>query len=103
MAFIIWSIVGAIIIILGIIDLFSKKPAGFWANVKTIEVKDVKGYNRAVGILFIVYGVLFIVFGLPLLSGQNSALVILTAFGVVAETIGSMAVYTLCIEKKYRS
>ena len=103
MAFIIWSIVGVIIIFLGIIDLFSKKPAGFWANVKTIEVKDVKGYNRAVGILSIVYGLLFIVFGLPLLSGQNSALVILTAFGVVAETIGSMAVYTLCIEKKYKS
>ena len=42
----------------------------------------------------------FIIFGLPLLAGQNSALVILSAFGVVAETIGSMAVYTLCIEKK---
>ena len=103
MAFIIWSIVGVIIIILGIIDFFLKKPAGFWANVKTIEVKDVKGYNRATGILFILYGVLFIIFGLPLLAGQNSALVILSAFGVVAETIGSMAVYTLCIEKKCKA
>ena len=45
----------------------------------------------------------FIIFGLPLLAGQNSALVILSAFGVVAETIGSMAVYTLCIEKKYKA
>ncbi len=103
MAFIIWSIVGVIIIILGIIDFFSKKPAGFWANVKTIEVKDVNGYNRATGILFILYGVLFIIFGLPLLAGQNPALVILSAFGVVAETIGGMAVYTLCIEKKCKA
>ncbi len=58
--FIGWALVGAMIIALGIKNMFSKKPAGFWANVETIKVSDVKRYNRATGILFIVYGVVFI-------------------------------------------
>lgn len=31
--FIGWTIVGISIVVIGIIVLFSKKPAGFWANV----------------------------------------------------------------------
>ena len=47
--FIIWSLFGVFIIGLGIKDMFSKKPVGFWANTETIKVKEVKGYNHATG------------------------------------------------------
>lgn len=56
-AFIIWAVGGAFFIGMGIYDFFSKKqkPFGFWANAETLEIKDVKAYNRALGILWMVY------------------------------------------------
>lgn len=101
MGFIIWAVVGAVLIIIGICDLFSRRPVGFWANAETSKVNDVKGYNRATGILFIIYGIIFIVLGIPLLSEQKKTFMLLSVFGVMFETIIIMAVYTLCIEKKY--
>ena len=55
-AFIIWTIVGAVFIVIGIYDLNTKKtnPLGFWANAKVEQIEDVKGYNRALGILWCV-------------------------------------------------
>ena len=104
LAFIIWSAVGLLFIIMGIYAFFSKKsqPMGFWANAKMFEVTDVRKYNAAVGKLFIGFGIVFILLGLPLLAGQNSALIILSGFGVMAETIIIMAIYTIVIEKKYK-
>ena len=100
--FIIWAVVGFIIICLGISALFLKKAVGFWANIKTIPVKDIKGYNRATGKLFICYGIVFVVLGIPLLSGQNNPYILLSVLGVMIETIVIMAIYTLVVEKKYR-
>lgn len=100
--FIVWAIVGALIICIGISAFFNKKAVGFWANIKPITVKDIKGYNRATGKLFVAYGLIFIILGLPLLSGQNSALILLSALGVMVETIAIMAIYSICIEKKYK-
>ena len=104
LAFTIWSIIGLLFIILGIYAYFSKKaqPMGFWANAKMFEVTDVRKYNAAMGKLFIGFGIVFIILGLPLLLGQNSALIILSAFGVMAEVILMMAIYTIVIEKKYK-
>ena len=62
--FVIWSLFGVFIIGLGIKDMFSKNLVGFWANTETIKVKDVKGYNRATGRLFIIYGIVFIILGI---------------------------------------
>lgn len=103
LAFIIWSIVGIFFVALGIYDILSKKqvPFGFWANAEPQPMKDVRGYNRAVGLLWCVYGVVFILLGLPLLLGQNSPLVIVSILGAMAESIVAMAVYTVVIEKKY--
>ena len=104
LSFTIWSIIGLLFIILGIYAFFSKKaqPMGFWANAKMFEVTDVRKYNAAMGKLFIGFGMIFIILGLPLLSGQNSALIILSVFGVMAEVIIMMAIYTIVIEKKYK-
>ncbi len=99
--FVIWAIVGCVMIGIGISAFFSKKTVGFWANIKTIQVNDIKGYNRATGKLFVVYGVIFILLGLPLLDGQNSPLILLSVLGVLIETIAIMAIYSVSITKKY--
>lgn len=86
---------------LGIRAFFAKKEVGFFSNVKALNMRDVKAYNRAVGKLFIVYGIVFMALGLPLLAGQNSGLILISILGTVAETIGAMAVYILVIQNKY--
>lgn len=100
--FIIWAIVGCIIIGIGISAIFSKKAVGFWANIKTFPVNDIKKYNCATGSLLIIYGVIFIVLGIPLLSGQNSPYILLSVLGVMIETIATMGIYSLVITEKYR-
>lgn len=100
--FMIWSAVGCLFIGLGIYSFFAKKAVGFWANAEMFQVTDIKKYNRAVGKLFCIFGIVFIILGLPLLSGQNSAWILLSVLGVMIECITIMMVYTTVIEKKYK-
>lgn len=95
-----WALVGVALIVLGIFTLFAKKAVGFWANIEISKVKDVKGYNHATGKLYIFYGAFFILLGLPILSDNNS-LILLSIVGVVFETIIIMAVYSTVIVNKY--
>ncbi len=99
--FIIWALFGCFMAGLGIRAFFSKKAVGFWANTKTFQVNDLKGYNRATGKLFIAFGVIFIVLGIPLLNGQNSQYIVFSILGVMMETIAIMAIYSLYITRKY--
>lgn len=103
-AFIIWTIMGILFIAMGIYDMNSKKakPFGFWANTEVTPIEDVKGYNRALGILWCVYGVLFTLIGLPLLNEQNSGLIIIPILGAMLISIAAMMVYVVGIESKYR-
>ena len=103
-AFIIWTIMGVLFIVMGIYDMNSKKtkPFGFWANAEVIPIEDVKGYNRALGILWCVYGVLFTLIGLPLLDEQNSGMIIIPILGAMFISIAAMVVYVVGIESKYR-
>ena len=100
--FIICAIVGCFFIGLGISSFFANRAVGFWANAKMFEVNDIKGYNRAVGKLWCVFGIVFILLSLPMLYGQNSPLVMVTILGVVVEVLVLMIIYTQVIEKKYR-
>ncbi len=102
MGFIIWAVVGCIMIGMGISAFFQKEAVGFWANIETFPVNDIKKYNHATGKLFIIYGVIFIVLGIPLLSGQNTPYILLSILGVMIETIAIMAIYSLVITKKYK-
>ncbi|MEF9941436.1 MAG: hypothetical protein RSA90_05575 [Lachnospiraceae bacterium] len=99
--FIVWALVGCFMIGLGIRAFFSKKVVGFWANIKTFRVNDIRGYNHATGKLFILYGVVFIVLGMPLLSGQNTPYILLSVLGVMMETIVIMVIYSLVVTKKF--
>ncbi len=103
-AFVIWVIIGVLFIVMGIYDFNSKKakPFGFWANAEVAPIEDVKGYNRALGILWCVYGVLFTLIGLPLLDGQNSGLIIIPILGAMLISIAAMVAYVVGIEPKYR-
>ena len=102
-AFIIWAALGVFFVVMGIYDMTSKKekPFGFWANAEVTPIEDVKGYNRALGKLWCVYGVLFMLIGLPLLDEQNSGLIIITMLGAMFISIGAMVVYVVGIESKY--
>lgn len=104
-AFLIWAALGAVFVAYGIYVYFSKKekPFGFWANAEQFPVNDVKGYNHAVGILFAVFGIIFALLGLPLLDGQNSAWMIISILGCMAESIFAMVIYVTVIEKKYKA
>lgn len=100
--FVIWSILGGLFVCLGIYSFFTKKRMRFWANAEMFEVTDIKRYNAAMGKLFCVFGIILFLLGLPLLSGQNSAWILLSVAGVMVESITVMAVYTTVIEKKYK-
>lgn len=100
--FVIWCAVGCLFIGLAVCAWFSGKPMGFWANAEVFEVEDVRKYNRGVAKLFGVFGIVLTALGMPLLAGQNSPWVLLSVLGVMIESIGAMAVYSLRIEKKYR-
>ena len=106
MGFIIWALLGILIITGGIYCIYSKKEVafGFWANTKTapIEAKNIKAYNKSLGKLWCAYGFFFILLGIPLLGEQNSPLIIISLIGAILEVIIVMAVYTIKIEGKYR-
>ena len=99
--FVSWTAVGLVFVGNGRRCVKAKKATGFWANARTVPIGDVKAYNRAMGKLWCVYGAVLIVLGIPLLLG-NGLWILLSCIGVMVEAVGSMAVYTLYIEKKYR-
>ncbi len=79
-----------IFIIIGIAMMKSKKPVQYLANTDKIpNVKDIKGYNKAIGKIFIIFALLL----LPILSpvvlfAQNSKYsflsILLIPFWVIA-------------------
>lgn len=103
-AFVIWGIIGVLFIVMGIYIFHSKKekPFGFWSNAKVAPIEDVKGYHRALGILWCVYGIVFLFIGLPLLEGQNSGYILIPILGAMFLSIAAMVVYVTVIEPKYR-
>lgn len=100
--FIIWALCGLMFVGFGISAFYAKKAVGFWANAKVPPIEDVAAYNKAVGKLWCVMGVIFIVLGFPLLSGQNSPLILISVIGIVLEIIAVMIIYSIGIEGKYR-
>ena len=101
LGFIIWGAMGVMMICFAIFSCFSKKPMMFWANTGVFEVTDIKKYNFAVAKLFLMYGIVLIVLGIPMLA-ENSAWIMFSVAGAMAESIIAMVVYSLVIEKRYK-
>ncbi len=100
--FVIYSLVSAIFLGIGVFTWRSKKPVGFFTGVEPPKVKDVSRYNRSVAALWIVYALLMEILGIPILFlEQNSAGFVPIVLGAAALTIAVCIVY-LRIEKKYR-
>lgn len=88
---------------IGISAYRSEKAVGFFTFAEPPIVNDVKKYNHAVSILWIVGAVLLEMTGIPLLVlEQNSPMFVPVIFGVVVLIIGMMIVY-IGIEHKYRA
>lgn len=100
-AFIVWSMISAFFIVLGVVCFFYKKPMYFWTVKEMYRVRDIKKYNAALGKLWIGFAIVLELLGLPLLLGQNMPWVILTLLGTAWSAIILMVLYSK-IEKKYR-
>lgn len=102
-AFMIWSAVAIVLIVIGAMAYRSETPAGFYSNYGPPEVRDVHGYNQAVARMWWTAALLFeAIGGLLLKVRQNSPLVILPVLLTVAWAIGLLLAYHR-IEAKYRA
>lgn len=100
--FSIWALFGLIPIALGVYAFNSSRAVNLWANIKTTEdVSDVQSYNQAVAKLCWIFGIIFILLGLPLLSGQNSQLIIFSVLGTMFDCI-FLIIMLRKIEIKYK-
>lgn len=102
MGFIIWTIISIVFVYIGITTRRSSIQVNLFTFSDVPKVNDVKGYNRAVSNLWLVFTVLFEMIGISLLFvKQNSPFVVLIVLGVVFLVIGMMVAY-IKIESKYR-
>ncbi len=93
-AFLIWSAVSAVFLILAAKALRSAKPAAFIAGIHPERVRDPRRYNRAVAILLCAYALVFEALGVPLLFLKtNTALIAVTLLGVPLSALGLMAAW----------
>lgn len=97
----IWSACALLFVGIGIYDLRAKKQVGFWSNFKEPEMRDVRGYNHAVGLLFLGFAAVFELIGVLLFFVGESALGLLVILAVPAEVIALILIY-LRIERKYK-
>lgn len=104
LGFLAYAVMGFLFIGWGIYGFSPKKKAafGFWAGGETFPTDDIRGYNRAVGKLWIAIGIITIVLGLPLIPEQNAPGIIISILGLMAESIGAMVVHELVIAPKFR-
>lgn len=101
-AFVIWTAVALVFLLIGISSWKSEKAVGFFSNVKPPEIKNVKKYNKAVAKIWFGFAAAMEIIGIPLLFiEQNSPIAILIAFAVVALIIAIMIIY-FRVEAKYR-
>lgn len=101
-AFIIWSIVAIIFMLIGISSWKSEQEVGFFTFSNPPKMKDIVKYNHAVSKLWFLFAVILEVIGIPFLFiEQNSPIFILTIFEVMILVIAIIIIY-LRIEKKYR-
>lgn len=101
-AFIIWSIIASLIVVIGIVNWRSKIEVGFFTGVKPGKKKDIVGYNHAVAKIWFFYAAVLEIIGIPLLFiKQNSIMAVVMILAVVVLTIGITVVY-VNIDAKYK-
>lgn len=94
---------GLVFIAIGIYALKRKSPMHFWAGttVKSDEISDIKAYNKANGIMWLIYGSGYIVSGLLALTSSVFIGTIISLALSVPGIIVLIIVYTR-IYNKYK-
>lgn len=101
-AFIIWSIVASLFVVIGVVNWCSKTEVGFFTGVEPGKKKDIVGYNHAVAKIWFFYAAVLEIIGIPLLFiKQNSIMAVVMILAVVALTIGIAVVY-IKVDAKYK-
>ena len=101
-AFVIWSLVAVIFLVIGVGAWKANEAVGFFTFVDPPKVKDTKRYNHAVAKLWFIAAIILEILGISMLwLKQNSPYVIFIILGVVILMIAMMIVYTR-VETKYR-
>ena len=95
LGFILWSVMSLLFVGLAIRCRKSETAFGFFTFVDPPVVNDVKGYNRAVSILWWVSGAVYELLGVPMLFLERfPALIAVVVLGTVIGLIVMMLVYT---------
>ena len=98
------GMVAGTMIIIGISNLRSKKPVGFYTGDKPLlpgEVSDVKKWNRRHGWMWIIFGsLMMIAYVLPLLLNNEKLMGILYMISVFGGIVGMMG-YHGHIKKRF--
>lgn len=103
-AFIIWTIVSLIFLLIAVSSWKKDTPVGFFNVVDPPEIpaQNITAYNHAVAKIWTFFAIVFEVIGIPLLfAGQNSPIVVLLLPAVIALIITIIVIY-LRVEIKYR-
>jgi len=103
--FIIYAAVALIMIVIGIVQIRSPRPAHFYSGEtapRPEELTDVRGWNRCHGIMWILFGVMILLsYGIAALIG-DSPLSILPMLGGMIIPIPLMVLYHQKLEKRYK-
>lgn len=107
--FVIMCLVALVMIGIGVSQLKSRKPVGFYTGVKPPEEKelrDVKAWNKKHGMMWISYGATITGCGLAQmiagLAGWNDVLLVILEIFIVIGGVFVMMWYHMRLEKRYR-
>lgn len=96
-------IVVIIFILIGISISKSKKPVQYMSNVSKLpDVKDVKGYNKELGKVFIYFGLLLLPIMSPLIFAPEHSLGSIVSVLLIMPWVIGLIVICSMIENKYK-
>ena len=104
---VIMCLTALIMIGIGVSQLKSRKPVGFFTGVKPPEEKelrDIKAWNRKHGIMWILYGCALIVCGFVPIAGAHGcddALLLIVELAIMIGGIFVMMWYHVRLERMY--
>ncbi len=103
-AFLIYTLVTIVFVLIGISSWKSKEAVGFFSGVKPPKIpKDnIRAYNHSVAIIWFVFSAVFELLGIPLLfCEQNSSYFIIPVLGMICLIFGIIVAY-LKVEKRFK-
>jgi hypothetical protein len=100
-----WEAAGIVFLLIGLYDYLNQRnePVGFFSNLSSPSVTDVKAFNQSVGKAWLLYFAGYEVLGLLILFGNENVILFGTILGIAILSILLVAVYTAVILPHYRA